>query len=62
MTGIVYCNTIACCRRVCELRRAREWTEALTRWCEQQPEMMAHTEVSAEHAIGLPEVSRAGGR
>jgi hypothetical protein len=38
----VYCNTIAFCRDVYELRRAREWTEALTRWCEQQPDMVAH--------------------
>ena len=30
-TGIVYCNTIAFCRDVYELRHARDWTEALTR-------------------------------
>jgi hypothetical protein len=33
VTGIVYCNTIAFCRDVYELGRAREWTETLTRWC-----------------------------
>ena len=42
VAGIVYCNTIAFCRDAYELRRAREWTEALTRWCEQQPDMVAH--------------------
>ena len=34
VTGIVYCNTIAFCRSAYELRRAREWTAALTRWCD----------------------------
>ena len=40
--GIVYCNTIDFCRSVYELRRMREWTQALTRWCDRQPEMIAH--------------------
>jgi hypothetical protein len=30
VTGLVYCNTIAFCRDVYELRHAWEWTEALT--------------------------------
>jgi DNA-binding CsgD family transcriptional regulator len=49
VAGIVYCNTIAFCRDVYELRRAREWTEALTRWCEQQPEMVAHKGLCLVH-------------
>jgi DNA-binding NarL/FixJ family response regulator len=48
-TGIVYCNTIGFWQSVYELRRAREWTEALTRWCEQQPDMVAHTGVCLVH-------------
>ena len=43
VTGLVYCNTIAFCQGVYELRRAREWTAALTLWCERQPDMVAHT-------------------
>ena len=49
VTGIVYCNTIAFCRDAYELRHAREWTEALTRWCEAQPEMLAHNGLCLVH-------------
>jgi DNA-binding CsgD family transcriptional regulator/tetratricopeptide (TPR) repeat protein len=49
VVGIVYCNTIAFCRDLYELRRAREWTEALTRWCEQQPDMVAHKGLCLVH-------------
>jgi ATP/maltotriose-dependent transcriptional regulator MalT len=49
VAGIVYCNTIAFCRDAYELRRAREWTEALTRWCEQQPDMVAHKGLCLVH-------------
>ena len=43
VTGIVYCGVILTCEQVYELRRAREWTAALTRWCEGQPELLAFT-------------------
>lgn len=49
VAGIVYCKTIAFCRDAYELRRAREWTEALTRWCEQQPDMVAHKGLCLVH-------------
>ena len=42
VTGILYCNTIAYCVDGYALDHAREWTEALTRWCEGQPEMEEH--------------------
>jgi class 3 adenylate cyclase len=35
-TGIVYCMTIVICRDLADYRRASEWTEATTRWCERQ--------------------------
>ena len=35
-TGVVYCMTIVICRDLADYRRAGEWTEAATRWCERQ--------------------------
>jgi DNA-binding CsgD family transcriptional regulator len=43
VTGTVYCGTIEVCHEVAELRRAHEWTEALTAWCDKQPEMVTFT-------------------
>jgi class 3 adenylate cyclase len=34
-TGLVYCVTITSCQDVGDYRRAAEWTEAASRWCEQ---------------------------
>jgi DNA-binding CsgD family transcriptional regulator len=49
MTGLMYCSVIEACREVYEPRRAREWTLALSRWCEQQSEMVAFTGVCLVH-------------
>jgi DNA-binding CsgD family transcriptional regulator len=43
VTGIVYCGVILACEQAYELRRAKEWTAALTRWCERQPDLLAFT-------------------
>jgi DNA-binding CsgD family transcriptional regulator len=41
MTGLIYCSVIEACQQVFALSRAQEWTSALSRWCEQQPQMVA---------------------
>ncbi len=42
-SGLVYCGVILGCQEAYDPRRAQEWTEALSRWCEQQPDMVAFT-------------------
>jgi DNA-binding CsgD family transcriptional regulator len=41
--GAVYCSLIEACEEIAEVRRAREWTDALTRWCERQEGMVTFT-------------------
>ena len=40
VTGIIYCGVIAGCWDVYELRRAQEWTAAMTAWCDAQPDLV----------------------
>ena len=35
-TGVIYCNTITACKELADYRRAGDWTDAATRWCERQ--------------------------
>jgi DNA-binding NarL/FixJ family response regulator len=41
VTGLIYCSVIDSCQQVFASSRAREWTSALFRWCEEQHGMMA---------------------
>ena len=53
LTGVIYCGVIACCEDAFDPRRAQEWTSALTRWCEHQPQMVSFTGRCLAHRAGI---------
>jgi ATP/maltotriose-dependent transcriptional regulator MalT len=42
LSGIAYCQVIAVCREIFDFRRAREWTAALTRWCDSNKDIVPY--------------------
>ena len=54
--GVVYCGVIASCEEAFEPRRAHEWTNALTAWCEAQPQLVSFTGRCLAHRAGIKQL------
>ena len=40
ISGVVYCSVLSACHDLFDMRRAKEWTTALTAWCDAHPDML----------------------
>ena len=55
-TGLLYCSVIDGCQQLHELRRAQDWTAAMTSWCEQQPDLVMFTGRCLVHRAEIMQV------
>ena len=49
VTGVIYCLAISACQQSHALDRAREWTSALSAWCDSQPQLVPFTGACLVH-------------
>jgi DNA-binding CsgD family transcriptional regulator len=52
-SGLAYCAVIAACQEIFDLRRAREWTAEMSRWCAAQQEQVPYRGVCLAHRVEI---------
>lgn len=57
VAGLVYCSALDSCQGVYALDRAREWTHALSRFCNDQPQLVTFTGACLVHRSELLELT-----
>ncbi|MGH2604475.1 MAG: hypothetical protein ACRDJ9_34440, partial [Dehalococcoidia bacterium] len=52
-TGVIYCGLLEACHELVDLRRAQEWTEAMTRWCAPLPAASLYPGICRVHQVEI---------
>jgi tetratricopeptide (TPR) repeat protein len=53
LVGDIYCGVLEACQELFDLRRAREWTSLLSRWCQDQPDLVPYRGPCLIHRIEI---------
>ena len=52
-TGVIYCGLLDACHELVDLRRAQEWTEAMSRWCAPLPAASLYPGICRVHRVEI---------
>lgn len=56
-TGAIYCGLLDCCHELADVQRAREWTDATTKWCSPLPVASLYPGICRVHRAELIHLS-----
>ena len=61
-TGVIYCGLLDACHELIDLRRAHEWTEAMSRWCAPLPAASLFPGICRVHRVEILDLRGRVGR